>query len=405
MWRDGSGIKVETKFMDEVLHEVEVDKEIETKVEKRLKDLEKRYPILADAFDSPQSADKHAEGPRVRDHIKLILTNLNGLLDGKFSLNEIEELARLKGYEGEFEEMEEVIKERASFFQAFALVHDIGKGAATRLIAQEGTPGFELGFDYKSSASWGDFGGEDRLVARKKYDDLFAGFQAEHSKLDPQELQLEFFNKYQISVSNWGHAQAAYAPHFQKVIIKVAKELRLSDSDVDLLIDLINLHMHPLHYFRQGADPKFYQSLVELVTARGYDSDDFLDILEAGTLLDKVFGIKCQKAGQYFHNPLIITNFLKSEHDWAPYKREKAKLIREAEIEKYRKKIIREVGLDGEAIMQLTGMSPGPELGKLLRNLRDCVEQDQDLPKFKKAVAKELKVRVQNAKLKFDQMI
>lgn len=404
MWRKGSGTKLETKFLDEVLETVETDPEIAKKVSKTLAELEKKYPELAYSLDSPQSDNKHAEGPRVRDHIRMILTNLTGLLEGKFHLLEIEELARLKGYAGELEELEETIKERASFFKAFALLHDIGKGAAARLIAKPGTKGYELGFTALASAAWGEFGGNEREVMLKKYWKLYQDFAKDHPD-DPPEVQLAFFKEYKISVSNWGHAHAAYDPRFQDTIMGICKKYRVAEVDIGLLMDLISFHMHPLHLFRTAASPGSYESLVDQATRRGYDADDFMDLLGGVVLIDKVFGAKSIRQGRRSHNPQILINMLKAEHDWAPQRRVKQVERQELELEANRRQVLRNVGLDGEAVMQLTGLSPGPELGKLLRDIRAVVEGEGELPKVKRSAKKVLETRVQEAKLKFDQMI
>ncbi|MBU1906575.1 hypothetical protein KKD71_00300, partial [Patescibacteria group bacterium] len=321
----------ETRFLDDILADLEQDPALVLRANKTIEKMKKKYPVLADALAAPQSSNKHGEGPRVEDHVRHGLICLYALLDGKFRLLEIEEFRRLKGYEGEIEEIERTIKERAAFFEAFVFFHDIGKGSAIQFRAREGTKGAELGFGKDLKLGWEELGGEGVFVARMKYDELFENYIAEHSAADPREVQKDFFQEYGISISNRGHDKAIYVPRFQEVVREAAAEMRLPEHDVDLLIEVIASHMKPLHMFWTKADPKNYQLLVDHVVNLGHDPDDFLDVLLAGVALDVAFGNEQVSSTGYKHPFRVIENFLRAEHDFAPWKRE------EAEIEKNKK--------------------------------------------------------------------
>ncbi len=405
MWRtDFTKLKEFARGLDEVLFEVEADQELIERANRTISKARKKYPVLADALDSPQSADKHAEGPRLEDHVRHILIVLYGLFDGRFHLLDLEEFRRLKGYEGEIEEIEETIKERAAFFEAFALAHDIGKGAALVFRTPEESKGAKEGLGRSVALGWEEYGGEGRLIARKKYDDLFETFAADHQDLEPKIVQAEFFKEYRISVSNRGHERFAHMPHFQEVIRSLGGEYRLPEKDIDLLVMAIASHMKPVHSFWRRADFKDYDRLVKYSVKMGYDPDDFLDLLLAGTTLDVCFGSEQLTDRGYKHYPGVTINFLKAEHDWGPQKRREAEEKRKDKKKKKRNKIYKEVGLDGDALLELLQMTPGPEFGKLLRQIQGAVEDPAMIPELDRAVTQIIIQRISAAREKMSSL-
>ncbi|MFH1315682.1 MAG: hypothetical protein ABIH67_04800, partial [Candidatus Uhrbacteria bacterium] len=348
MWLSGKRkLTLHARDLDEVLGNFEQDRFLIEWTDQVIKETTKNFPILTDIFASPQSANKHAEGPLLEDHVRKILMTLYALVEGRFSLLEVEEFRRMKGYEGEFEELEETIKERAGMFKVYALIHDIGKAATISFSAPEGSKGAEYGFAQSVAIGWDDFAGDQRFSARKKYDDLYATFAVNRSGQDQKVIQAEFFREFQISISNHGHARLIFAPELNKVVRALAKENRLPENDIDLLEELIAVHMDTAHYFWGKADPQDYAHFVEYSAGIGQDADDFLDLLQAAAFLDKVCGSWKLSAGGYWHSCEILTNFLQAEHDYAPWRREAAEERRaKRELEK-RREIYRQVGLDG----------------------------------------------------------
>ncbi len=388
-----------TRSLDEVMFEIIQEGGWLSKADEALSKARKKYPVLADTLDSPQSPDKHAEGPRVNDHIRLMLASLYAIVDGRLKLLEIEEFARMKGYEGEIEEIENTIKERAAWYEVFALMHDLAKGPTVRFIPAPESLGQELGFG-TLKAGWDEIGGEERLVWQKTYDDLYAGFAATRVGEKRQMIQVEFFKKYGISVSNWGHAKAIYKPHLEELIRACAKEYRLSDFDTDLLVDIIAMHLEPLVRFRKGAEPKDYDYLLAHANRQGYDADDYLDLLQGCVLLDMVLGRQAVGPYGYWHDPVTLENMLRAEHDWAPWKKEAGVKQKEQEADKIKKQVMKEFGLDGSSIMSLTGMTPGPELGKLLKDIKRAIDELGYLPKIDRKHETEIMRRIGEARIK-----
>lgn len=370
-----------------------------SRADETLAKVRKKYPVLSDTLESPQSPDKHAEGPRVNDHLRLMLAALYAILDGRINLLEIEEFARMKGYEGEIEEIERTIKEWAAWYEVFVLMHDIAKGPTVRFIPAPGSLGEQHGFG-SLKAGWDEIGGEERLVWRKTYDDLYAGFAATRVGEKRQIIQVEFFKKFGLSVSNWGHAKAIFKPHLEEQVRRCAKEYRINENDTELLIDVIAMHLEPLIRFRKGAEPKDYDYLVTHANKQGYDADDYLDLLQGCVLLDMVLGRQAVGPHGYWHDATTIENFLRAEHDWAPWKKEERKKGEKAGRKADIKKLMKEHGLDGNTLMSLTGMTPGPELGKLIGEIERAVEELGYLPELDQKYEAEIMRRIGEVRIK-----
>ena len=55
------------------------------------------------------------KGATMRDHLRLMLIFLFALVEEKVHLTDLEEFRRLKGYEGELQELEDLMKENIAF--------------------------------------------------------------------------------------------------------------------------------------------------------------------------------------------------------------------------------------------------------------------------------------------------
>ena len=147
MWRFQSfHQRSETEYLDEVIDRVRADANLYKRAEVMLSGASEAEPLIADSLRTPQDIRYHAEGPFVRDHLRYMLMGLYALVEGKVHLIDIEELRRLKGYEGEIEELEETIKENAALFEVFALCHDAAKWATVRFVSRDHSRGREKGF-------------------------------------------------------------------------------------------------------------------------------------------------------------------------------------------------------------------------------------------------------------------
>lgn len=219
---------MQTLYLADALKKIERDALLSERAETVLNEWE-HETLFAKLYETPQSPPHHAEGPTVRSHLHRMLVGLFAIVEGKLSVLEVEEFARVKGYTDEFREMEQTIKEHAATFEVFALVHDVGKQFC---VTQDET-------------------------GRAHY---------------------------------LGHEKEIHRGEVRELLGRLAVHYRLSDRDVDYLMPLISFHLEPMRRLQKGHDPKHVRLLEAIATKEGLDADDFIDLLQAAAFLDQVIG-------------------------------------------------------------------------------------------------------------------
>jgi len=84
----------DSEFFDVLMRRVCVDQKLYNRADAMLHAVSTAEPLVADSLCTPQDIRFHAEGPFVRDHLRLILMSLYAIQDGTLQLTEIEELRR-----------------------------------------------------------------------------------------------------------------------------------------------------------------------------------------------------------------------------------------------------------------------------------------------------------------------
>lgn len=388
MWRARSAeAGTDSESLEAALRRARLDRSALARADVTIKSAAASEPLIEQALRTPQSLPHHGEGPFLSFHVRDILTTLNAICDGTLRLMNVEEFRRLRGYEGEIEELEETLRERASFFEVFALCHDAAKWAAMTCSALPGSRGEALGFRSKVSSAWEETGVAERAVMRAKYLDLYLDFAAQRPGVSPQEIQTAFSRAYGISVHYPGHDRMIHAPVYRGLLGRLCTARRLSDDDANLLEHLIAHHLQPLSDFSQ-ARPERIGRLIALANARGYDGDDFIDLLQACVFLDMV-------AGSVPHDAKPLVTFFEAEHAFAPWKRAEGEKRRLEKKKRQRNLLYRTVGLDGIALMDLLAMEAGPNFGKTLAAIHAAIEGNGNLPAFPPKIAKELAHRIE----------
>lgn len=326
----------ETRHLKNIIAEVEQTPAFFDRADDALRRWE-HEPLMDGQYETPQSPNHHAEGLTVRHHLRRMLAFLYALCDGKFHLNEIEEFVRVKGLAAEVQAMEETLVGNAATFEVFALLHDIGKQ-------------FRVTIDDKGS--------------------------------------IHYFH----------HEKDIYRPDAQALLAKMKNTYRLTDHDVELLVPLISQHMEPPRRLKKGHDPKQIALFAAYATEQGLDADDFIDALQAGVLLDQVFGSWQIVHEKHLIDPTHLINFLIAEQEYAPWKREQREKELALERQKQQNRILREAGLDGGGLMQLTGMHPSRELGNLLKRVQGSVKEGTGLEGISGSWKKELDRRIEVAR-------
>lgn len=391
MWRfDSVHERGETEYLNSVIARLECDSHLFKHAESLLKSAAEQEPLIAESLRTPQDVRYHAEGPFMRDHVRLMLMFLFGLVEEKAHLIDIEEFRRMKGYEGEIEELEELMKENISLFQVFAFCHDVAKWQTITFTSRKGSMGETLGF-HTPHAHHFDEAAHERAQKRMAYLELYSEFSRKEFRGTPRETQRQFYLVYGIDAHYPGHAHKIHAPVFEDVLDRMCRANRLAPHDRDLLDDLIAHHLEVVDDFSEPRPLRMHRYL-ELASHRGYDADDYIDLMQGCLLLD-IVGSKRSNARGPWHDPTAFINCLKSEHDWAPYRRAQKEAQHEQDEKKRRNRIFKEVGLDGMALMELLAMEPGAEFGHSLRRIHAAVLGQGEIVKFGNHIDKEIEQR------------
>jgi len=393
MWRTISvHEKKETEYLDRAIERLELDPVLRERAERKLKSIAQAEPLFNEALRTPQDPRHHAEGPFLEDHLRLILIVLYGIIEEKFHFIDIEEFRRMKAYHGEFDELEEILKENVALFEVFALAHDVGKWPTLSLVAKAGSRGAKLGFPLKKDHAWDAFGISERAKYRDRYLEMYQSFRAEHPHEPDQELQAQFFLSFGISAHYPGHNRVIHTPVYSQFLHRLAAAHRLPEKDSLILEDLIGRHLEPIHDFK-NENSRAIGKYLKIAHSRGWDGDDFLDFLQAAVFLDAISGSKQRGPHGFWREHPVLTNFFRSEHAFAPERRVEKSRQREEAKKHEQNQAFRTAGLDGVALMDLLGMEPGPAFGRTLGRLQSAVLGKGHMPAFSDKIDEEISRR------------
>jgi hypothetical protein len=380
----------DTEFFDVWMQRISTNKKLYDRAEAMLKAVSTAEPLVADSLKTPQDIRYHAEGPFIRDHLRLMLMSLYAIVDAEVHLSDIEELRRLKGYEHEIEELEELFKEQVSWFEAFILCHDAAKWATVIFKSPEKSRGAELGFNQKLTYE-PDVDLAERARARKSYIDFYETFASQHPNESSREIQSLFYLTYEIDVKYPHHDHMIHTPVYHALFERFALAHQLTDIHTAMLEEIISHHLS----FKKFADERTsnLRPFAHIAHTRGFDSDDFFDFIQAAMFLDFVCGSKRLSAHGYWHEILMLVNAFKAEHDVDPTVRAEKIHAKEEQEHKDRNLLFKDVGLDGISLMDLLGLEPGPVFGRALKQVQSAVVGQATMPKFGKKVDEEIERR------------
>lgn len=235
-------------------------------------------PAFESTIRCPQSPDKHAEGPLVEDHVRLMLMHVAAIADGTLQIPSLSEfrdaIAELSGAQAAaaraaFTRLEQDIRKNPALFEVFALYHDLAKPDT-------------LGF----------FGRNSEEITPERYVALQEDFAREHADLltQPSRFQEEFFRTYGISVTNYRHGEVA-ARERKDEIVRAADRRGLLAGEQEMLLRAIELHIEVHARFASAPDGRGYGKLLKKFEGLARPAADGLRLLQAGALLD-VLGTK-----------------------------------------------------------------------------------------------------------------
>ncbi|MFH1088968.1 MAG: hypothetical protein V1716_00915 [Candidatus Uhrbacteria bacterium] len=385
MWREWTFHQpAESEFFDVAMNRIVIDGDLVKKADEVLVDF--RGKAAEVVLSCPQSADSQAEGAEVRDHLRLMLQTVFAVLDEKLHVGDIEELRRLKGFKGELDEIEEIIKEKVASLEVFILAHDLGKPEVVIFNARDDSSKHHDSL----SVAWQH---GDRADSIKKYQKIFRDFAKKNSDLSAQEIHHQFFIENQISINYHSYAKQIAHPDRREILNKLAAEHRLTPEDAEDIFHAILLHEHALDSFGREANVAIYNYLMDYCTKHGRDADDFLDLFLAIMFIESCasprFGVK----GIYFDLSAVI-NFLTAEREFAPWKNEERLKRRKDKKLKIERVHLRAAGLDGDSLMKLLGMKPSPAFGGLLAQIHAFARGEGFLPALPVKISEEICRRV-----------
>jgi hypothetical protein len=374
-------------------------------------------PKIRDILRTPQSPDKHAEGPTVEDHYRSILSSFALLRDGKIPYARAKEILGLEDAASEWGEVEQVAREHPNLLIAFAFLHDVAKPDTIGFVARDGSPAIEHGFPTKAmdkenekrkkkakeAAKKGDPSLQDafdqeqearRAERSATYERLFAEFSSSRQGADPMNLQKEFFDAYGISISYRGHAEQAYQGTNLEVVQRTQDRLNLTDEERLLLRFAIEQHINPLIKFER-VEGKDVHSFVEAANALGIDPQKAIRVLQTGMLVDGIIGTlklptvekqvgeqqvqTTDTSGEPYLYSAPLVNFWKAQRLYEESRQEEDEKRKEEEAARLLKTVLKEEGLDGEALKAL-GINQGPEMGKMLGMISWAMRGEGNLP-------------------------
>lgn len=383
MWRfESTHALKETEYLDFAIERIQTDGHLRGHAQAILEGVSSQEPLVAQSLLTPQDVRYHAEGSVMRDHLSLMLMALTAVVEEKLHLIDIEEFRRLKGYEGEIQELEDTLKEHLAFFEVFTLMHDVCKWVSVSFTSKK-----DAGIFFETVSP------EEHLKQRGNYLERYRAFEQQHAGKSPREIQAQFYLVHRIDVHYPNHARLIHSRVYQELLDRLCQAHGLSDRDRQMLDDLIS------HHREFGSDfdtvrPKRIDRYVHLATKRGYDADDFIDLLQGCLFLDGVCGSTRLSPRGYWHDSTPLINCLKSELEYAPWRRAQKERKRTEAEGRVRNRLLKEVGLDGVALMDVLGMEPGRAFGLALRRIQAGVLGKAEMPKFGEKIDQEIEKRV-----------
>ncbi|MBI4437518.1 hypothetical protein HY631_01055 [Candidatus Uhrbacteria bacterium] len=383
MWRfESTHQQKETEYLDHAITRIESDERLRSHAQAIIDGVAAQEPLVSESLRAPQDVRFHAEGPCVRDHLSLMLMVLKAIADERLHLIDLEELRRLKGYEGEIQELEDTFKEQFAFFVVFTLMHDVAKWVAVSFTsAKEGRT-----FHATQNT-------HERFQARQAYLERYRAFALSHAELSARETQAQFYLAHRIDVHYPNHARLIHARVYEDLLDRLCQAHGLTQRERDMMDDLVSHHMEFWTDFDRIA-PKKIDRYVHLATKRGYDADDFVDLLQCCLFLDGVCGSKRLAPHGAWHDPSALIQCLKSEREYAPWRSAQKTREREEAERRARNRLLKEVGLDGVALMDVLQMEPGRAFGLSLRRIHAGILGRSEMPKFGPRIDEEIEKRI-----------
>jgi len=329
-------------------------------------ELEAQVSELSQVHRTPQSANHHAEGPMMTNHIENMIAGIFAICEGKVSLSQIEEFAREKHFKNEIAELEDVICENAATLKAFTMLHDIAKYDTISFSSPAGSKGAAEGFSKDSRL--------DKSALIDRYLKLLNAFKVDLPDLDSRQVAIDFYKEFEIKVHYKGHAKVAVSDKYEEVRNTVEDLCRLTARDREILALTIKYHIEVMDFIGDKPDGARYSYLQRVGQRSGIDGNDLLDVQTAALLLDALIGSIGYQDGALVPDIELVLNMLRSE-ELAVVERRHAR-VKKIENKKQSefKKMLESVGLGGGDVFKLLDIPFGPGRAGIIDKVQNAVK-------------------------------
>lgn len=336
-----------------------------------------KEPKVKKLLNTPQSADKHAEGPKILDHYRCIFTAVKMIEQGLLRAEDIGDSADLHGVEKEWNETLDFVRTHPNLMRAFAIAHDLGKVDYFAVYAKA-PAGEAAGFMNKKEfyKKMKTFTPAEREAWQKKYETRYQTFASEHPELTEPDTQKAFFDTHGVTVTYVGHERGAEIPENQAVVERLVKELRLSADEKQLLYFSILHHVSTYLTFENGVAD--YAALAKLAERVGLDPSTAMRKLQADMMIDGVLGARKREPDIPGLSVAIgsMRKFLEPEKQYAAYLAAEKKWEAAAETERRIKRIAKQTKLDGHGLKDL-GFQTDSRFSMLLKAVHESIQTGQ----------------------------
>lgn len=322
--------------------------------QKELLDLAEREPKIRSLLQCPQSVDKHAEGPLIRDHYQHIFTALHLIKNGSLDFARLPDAMHMGEYRLQWEAVIAFIKKNYALVKAFAICHDLGKEDFIGVYAKKDT-GVDAGFLDKRGFhdSKKNLTPLDREYWKSQYLDLYTKFTERFPNATDIEVQEKFFATYGITVTYINHERGLTIRENKELADRMVAELGLTPDEEKLLYFLVAQHVS--NYFDFARGPADYDAIMQISREEGLNPTMAMRGLQATMLIDGVLGARKIVAGKKERMIAMDTflNFFAAERAHPAFEDSRREKTRQFDERVVLKNILKEVGLGGEAIVAM----------------------------------------------------
>lgn len=253
-------------------------------------------PKARELLETPQSPNYHAEGPKVGDHYRLLLTALELMRVGQMDYKTACTFLCVEGFAEEWNATVQEVQARPQLFEAFILEHDVGK--ADRVGYYYNNPNKRGTGTFVRKTKFQESSGseiEKRQARTREYREMYAAFSAQHPNESDTRVAKLFYDAYEINVSYYGHEAAMETPDNNRIRTEVENRLGLTQEERRLVRFAVAEGGNVRETFKRvgmNPDHRAYERFVAKASKKGLNGEAAMRFLAATLVVDVVLGSK-----------------------------------------------------------------------------------------------------------------